>query len=138
TGYTYNLLPSFIGLSESQARALASKYGISVSFTGGNGFVISQSQPANRRLDLMGRSVTLTLGGNKKDDDEDKEKEKETDKDKKTDDEEDDDSGNTSGGSSGGNTSGGSEGGNTSGGSEGGNTSGNDDQGSSETSQQNP
>ena len=66
TGYTYKLLPSFIGLSEAQARSLASSYGISVNFTGGNGYVIAQSQPSNKRLDLMGRSLTLTLGGAKK------------------------------------------------------------------------
>ena len=75
TGYTYKLLPSFIGLSEAQARSLASQYGVSVSFTGGNGYVIAQSQPANKRLDLMGRSLTLTLGGNtKKEDTEDTKK----------------------------------------------------------------
>ena len=71
TGSGYSLLPSFIGLSEAQARSLASRYGVSVSFTGGNGYVISQSQPANKRIDLMRGGLTLTLGGStKKDNDE--------------------------------------------------------------------
>ena len=66
TGYGYSLLPSFIGLSKEQASALAARYGISVSFTGGNGYVINQSQPERKRLDLMSKSITLTLGGEKK------------------------------------------------------------------------
>ena len=66
SGYGYTLLPSFIGLSEAQARALASRYGVSVSFTGGNGYVINQSQPANKRIDLMSGGLTLTLGGAQK------------------------------------------------------------------------
>ena len=82
TGFSYTLLPSFIGLSEAQARSLASRYGISVSFTGGNGYVIAQSQPANKRIDLMSKSLTLTLGGNKKEE----AVEEDDDKDKKTDD----------------------------------------------------
>ena len=62
----YSLLPSFVGLSQTQARNLASRYGVSVSFTGGNGYVISQSQPANKRIDLMRGGLTLTLGGSTK------------------------------------------------------------------------
>ena len=88
TGYTYKLLPNFVGLSEAQARSLAASYGISVNFTGGNGYVIAQSQPSNKRLDLMGKSVTLTLGGTKKE-----EVKEETDDEEKDDDtEEKDDS----------------------------------------------
>ena len=66
TGYGYTLLPSFIGLSEAQARSLAARYGISVTFTGGDGYVIAQSQPDHKRLDLMSKSLVLTLGGSKK------------------------------------------------------------------------
>ena len=86
TGYTYRLLPSFIGLSQSQAQALASSYGLSVSFTGGDGYVIDQSQPDHKRLDLMSKSITLTLGGTKKEE----VKEEETD-DEKTDETDDND-----------------------------------------------
>ena len=102
TGFSYTLLPSFIGLSEAQARSLASRYGLSVSFTGGDGYVIAQSQPANKRLDLMSKSITLTLGGTKKeevvDDDDDDDK-------NKTDDGDDtgDNTGDDTGGNSGGN-----------------------------------
>ena len=74
----YTLLPSFIGLSESQARALASKYGISVNFTGGNGYVIDQSQPANKRIDLMSGGLTLTLGGSKREEVKEEESAKES------------------------------------------------------------
>ena len=102
SGFAYSLLPSFMGLSEAQARALASRYGLSVSFTGGDGYVIAQSQPANKRLDLMSKSITLTLGGTKKeevvDDDDDDDK-------NKTDDGDDtgDNTGDDTGGNSGGN-----------------------------------
>ena len=105
SGFAYSLLPSFMGLSEAQARALASRYGLSVSFTGGDGYVIAQSQPANKRLDLMSKSITLTLGGTKKeevvDDDDDDDK-------NKTDDGDDtgDNTGDDTGGNSGGNPSG--------------------------------
>lgn len=61
TSYTYKLLPSFIGYSEATARSIASKYGVSVSFKGGNGTVISQSYPANKRIDKIKGSVVLTL-----------------------------------------------------------------------------
>ena len=77
TGYSYTLLPSFIGLSEAQARSLAASYGLSVSFTGGDGYVIAQSQPDHKRLDLMSKSITLTLGGKTKEEKEKEAKEKE-------------------------------------------------------------
>ena len=110
SGFAYSLLPSFMGLSEAQARALASRYGLSVSFTGGDGYVIAQSQPANKRLDLMSKSITLTLGGTKKeevvDDDDDDDK-------NKTDDGDDtgDNTGDDTGGNSGGNNNGDNTGG---------------------------
>ena len=61
TSYTYKLLPNFIGYSEATARSMASRYGISVSFKGGNGTVIAQSYPANKRIDKIKGSVVLTL-----------------------------------------------------------------------------
>jgi LCP family protein required for cell wall assembly len=63
TSFSYTLLPSFIGLTEAQARATASKYGVSVSFVGTSGTVVSQSYPANKRVDLISGSVSLTLSG---------------------------------------------------------------------------
>lgn len=77
----YTLLPNFVGDSESQARSAAARLGISVSFKGNGGYVVSQNYPANKRVDLIKGSVTLTLSGsrqvvstddedNKKDDDE--------------------------------------------------------------------
>jgi len=79
----YTLLPNFVGDSESQARSAAARLGISVSFKGNSGYVVSQNYPANKRVDLIKGSVTLTLSGsrqvvstddkdNKKDDDENK------------------------------------------------------------------
>lgn len=63
TSYSYDLLPDFTGDSEAQARATASRLGISVTFTGGNGYVIDQEYPAGKRIDKIRGSVTLTLGG---------------------------------------------------------------------------
>lgn len=79
----YTLLPNFVGDSESQARSAATRLGIPVSFKGNSGYVVSQNYPANKRVDLIKGSVTLTLSGsrqvvstddkdNKKDDDENK------------------------------------------------------------------
>lgn len=89
----YRLLPDFTGDTEAQARATASRLGISVTFKGSSGTVVSQSEPANKRIDLMKGSLTLTLSGNnnKKEekndtkktnttDDKDKDKDKEKDK----------------------------------------------------------
>lgn len=61
---TYTLLPDFTGDSEATARSSALKYGISVTFKGNGGTVISQSYPANKRIDLIKGSVVLTLSGN--------------------------------------------------------------------------
>jgi LCP family protein required for cell wall assembly len=63
TGFSYTLLPDFTGLTEAQARATASRYGVSVSFVGSTGTVVSQSYPASKRVDLISGSVTLTLSG---------------------------------------------------------------------------
>ena len=76
---TYTLLPDFTGDSEAQARATASRLGISVTFTGGDGYVIAQEYPAGKRVDKIRGSVTLTLGGNTaSEEEEEEEKEKET------------------------------------------------------------
>ena len=79
-GFAYTLLPDFTGLTEAQARALASKVGVSVSFTGTSGTVVEQSEPAKRRTDKIKGAVNLKLSGNKKDDDDDKDKKKKDDK----------------------------------------------------------
>ena len=88
--FSYTLLPDFSGDTEAQARATASKLGISVKFVGNGGTVVSQSEPASRRVDLIRGSVTLTLSNNKniEDDDDDKKeiKDKTKDKDEKDDD----------------------------------------------------
>ena len=72
---TYTLLPDFTGDSEAQARATASSLGISVTFTGGDGYVIAQEYPAGKRVDKIRGSVTLTLGGNTASEEEEEEKE---------------------------------------------------------------
>jgi len=77
-GFTYTLLPDFTGLTEAQARSLASKYGVTVSFTGTGGTVVDQSEPAKRRTDKIKGAVNLKLSGTKKDDD-DKDKKKKDD-----------------------------------------------------------
>ena len=85
---TYALLPDFTGDTEAQARATASRLGISVSFTGNGGTVVSQSEPANKRIDLMRRSLRLTLSGTqtvRKDEKDKKEEKKKTDDDDKKD-----------------------------------------------------
>ncbi len=92
TSYTYDLLPDFTGDSKAQAQATANRLGISVNFTGGDGYVIAQEYPASKRLDKIRGSVTLTLGGSKKEEKLDDEDEKDKDKDKVT--EEDPEEGN--------------------------------------------
>lgn len=71
---TYTLLPDFTGDSEATARAYALKNGISVTFKGSGGTVISQSYPANKRVDLIKGSVVLTLSGSVKQDTDDSDK----------------------------------------------------------------
>lgn len=63
TSYTYPLLPDFSGDSREAASSWARRNGVNVTFTGGNGYVISQSQPANKRIDKLTGSVVLRLGG---------------------------------------------------------------------------
>ena len=92
TSYTYDLLPDFTGDSKAQAQATANRLGISVNFTGGDGYVIAQEYPASKRLDKIRGSVTLTLGGSKKEEELGDEDEKDKDKDKVT--EEDPEEGN--------------------------------------------
>lgn len=74
----YTLLPDFTGDSEAQARATASRLGISVNFVGGNGYVIAQEYPEGKRIDKIRGSVTLTLGGSKKEVIEDNDTEEKT------------------------------------------------------------
>lgn len=74
----YTLLPDFTGDSEAQARATASRLGISVNFVGGNGYVIAQEYPEGKRIDKIKGSVTLTLGGSKKEVIEDNDTEEKT------------------------------------------------------------
>lgn len=70
---TYALLPDFTGDSQEQARATARRLGISVTFVGGDGYVIDQEYPAGKRIDKIRGSVTLTLGGNTQDEEEEEE-----------------------------------------------------------------
>ena len=63
TSSGYALLPDFTGDSQSQAQSWASSHGIRVSFNGSSGYVIAQSYPANKRIDLINGAVTLTLSG---------------------------------------------------------------------------
>lgn len=60
---SYNLVPDFTGDTEAQARAAAAKLGLSVTFKGSGGHVISQSFPANKRIDLVKGNIVLTLSG---------------------------------------------------------------------------
>ena len=84
-GFSYTLLPDFTGDTEAQARATASQYGVSVKFVGKGGTVVSQSEPAKRRVDLIKGSVTLTLSDSEtaKDKDKDDDKTDKIDKDDK-------------------------------------------------------
>ena len=63
TAFTYDLLPDFTGDSESAARSYANAHGINVTFKGTGGYVVAQSYPANKRIDLICGSVVLTLSG---------------------------------------------------------------------------
>jgi len=84
--YTYALLPDFTGDSYQTAKSYASKNGISVIFNGTGGYVVSQNYPANKRLDKIKGSVTLTLsyGANKKSNSTDDDDEEENDNKEKT------------------------------------------------------
>ena len=63
TAFTYDLLPDFTGDSMSAAQSYANAHGIRVTFNGNSGYVVSQSLPANKRIDLISGSVVLTLSG---------------------------------------------------------------------------
>ncbi len=63
TNYLYDLLPDFTGDSQAAASSWAARNGIRVSFTGGNGYVLRQSQPAGKRIDKLTGTVVLTCGG---------------------------------------------------------------------------
>ncbi len=65
TNYLYDLVPNFVGLSKSAANAKATSLGIRVSFKGSNGYVVSQSVPVSKRVDLLKDSVTLVLSNSK-------------------------------------------------------------------------
>lgn len=94
TSSLYKLVPNFIGNTEAQARAKASKLGLRVTFTGdSSGTVVSQSYPEAKRIDLIKGNIVLTLSNGKnntskddnttvKNNDKDKDKDKDTDKDK--------------------------------------------------------
>ncbi len=69
SGGTYSLLPNFIGDTEAQARATASKLGIKIAFEGTDGRVVSQSYPAGKRIDLISGTLVLTLSNGKDDKD---------------------------------------------------------------------
>ena len=60
---THDLLPDFTGDSEGAARSYANAHGINVTFKGTGGYVVAQSYPANKRIDLISGSVVLTLSG---------------------------------------------------------------------------
>lgn len=101
---TYTLLPNFTGYTEKEAQEIASKLGITVKFNGTSGYVIEQSYPEAKRIDLIKDSLVLTLSkGSSKDDKDLDDEEDDSDlddedddenNDKDLDDNEDDDSGN--------------------------------------------
>ena len=94
SNYLYTLVPNFVGDSMETARASAAKLGLTVTFIGDGGSVVSQDQPEAKRIDKVpGKKITLTLSGTKKeikDDDDDKDKDKDKDKDDNIDDDETD------------------------------------------------
>ncbi len=77
SGFSYTLLPDFTGETEASARAIASRYGVSVTFQGGSGTVIDQNYPARKRVDLIKDSLVLTLSNANKPKEEDKPKDEE-------------------------------------------------------------
>lgn len=123
SGSAYTLLPDFTGDSEAQARATASRLGISVTFVGGNGYVIDQEYPAGKRIDKIRGSVTLTLGGSQTSEDDSEEEDLPSDDDNTTTKPPESNTGGGSGTGGGENTgSGGSGSGGSGSGSDGGNT----------------
>ena len=64
----YTLVPNFVGYSKEQASSIASNYGIRVTFEGSSGYVVSQSAPVSKRVDLLSGAVKLTLSKSAADD----------------------------------------------------------------------
>lgn len=64
----YTLVPNFVGYSKEQASSIASNYGIKVTFEGTSGYVVSQSAPVSKRVDLLSGAVKLTLSKSAADD----------------------------------------------------------------------
>ena len=81
---SYNLVPDFTGDTEAQARAAAAKLGLSVTFKGSGGRVISQSFPSNKRTDLVKGNIVLTLSGSETTTEKDTKKDTTKTEDKKT------------------------------------------------------
>jgi len=95
TGFRYTLLPDFTGDTEAQARATASKLGITVTFDGASGTVVDQNYPANKRIDLIKGSVTLKLSKSRSDVEKEEKQKKEQEKEKEEEKEKDDEKSNT-------------------------------------------
>lgn len=92
-GFSYSLLPSFIGMTKEQAEATANKYGVTFEFDGTKGTIVEQSYPERKRIDLIKDKLILKLETQKdkdKDKDEDKDEEEENDDDKKDKDDKED------------------------------------------------
>ena len=67
TSYMYTLVPNFKGDSMETARASASKLGLTASFVGDGGSVVSQDMPEGKRVDKVpGKRITFTLSGKPK------------------------------------------------------------------------
>ena len=118
TAFSYDLLPDFTGDSKSQAQSYANAHGIKVTFKGDSGYVVSQSLPANKRIDLISGSVVLTLSGSGYNDDDDDDEPVYTPPTDNTDDDKDDNGSEipdvpSPGGNNGGNQQGGTTGGNS-------------------------
>ena len=83
SGGRYTLLPDFTGDTKDQAQATASKLGIKVSFEVISGTVVSQSYPANKRIDLIKDTLVLKLSKSQSDvEKEEKEKKEKEEKEK--------------------------------------------------------
>ena len=83
-----SLLPSFIGLSKTQAAARAESLGLNYEFVGDGETVIDQSYPEKKRIDKIGKNkLVLTLNQKvviEEDDDDDEDEEEKEDSDKDT------------------------------------------------------
>ena len=58
---TYTLIPDFTGDTQSTASASCQKYNIRCTFKGTGGTVVSQSEPAGKRVDKLNGALELTL-----------------------------------------------------------------------------